>query len=279
MKLNLILFLVAILVFSSCNGKNQKAVNIKKTDDVLLVASKMPRDSIYNKYLVNGAWKLPIYSTAFQQKIDEALAIDSTYAYLWQQKAMPLYKQQKYQVGKPFLDKAVLYDEKEHLDYRGFMKCIFSKDYRGAIEDFSKYKATYGYGYEMDHTYDFYIGLSHLQLNNFEEAIKFLEASIAYDIEKSGQKTGHYLDKFYLAIANQEIENYERSVSLLNEVLDDYDKFSDAKYYLGVSLLRMGQKEQAMELFKQAKVDFENGYTITEDNADYEKYPYQILHY
>ena len=86
---------------------------------------------------------------------------DSTIAYLWQQKAMPLFKARKYEAGMIFLDKAVLYDEAEYLDYRAFIKCIFAKTYREAIIDFEKCKEKVGNSYVMDHTYDFHIALSY----------------------------------------------------------------------------------------------------------------------
>jgi len=37
-----------------------------------------------------------------------------------------------------------------------------------------------------------------------------------------------------------------------------------------------GQNNQGVELMREAKKDFENGYTINEDNAIYELYPYQV---
>lgn len=71
----------------------------------------------------------------WQNCLDNGLAKDSTIAYLWQQKAMPYFKARKYEIGMPFLDKAVKYKAERWQPYRGFMKCIFSKSYKDAIED------------------------------------------------------------------------------------------------------------------------------------------------
>lgn len=119
------------------------------------------RDAIVDKYLRNGAWKFHMYSDQWQQKIDDGLSEDSTIAYLWQQKAMPLYKQKRYREGLPFLDNAVRYDRNQYLPYRGFMKCIFAKDYQGAIEDFSHAIEELGNGYVMDHSYKFYSAVAY----------------------------------------------------------------------------------------------------------------------
>ena len=95
-----------------------------------------------------------------QKCLDAGLAKDSTIAYLWQQKAMPLFKMRKYEAGMVFLDKAVKYDEKRWLDYRAFIKCIFVKSYKDAIVDFEKCKTLSGNSYVMDHSYDFHIALN-----------------------------------------------------------------------------------------------------------------------
>ena len=59
--------------------------------------------------------------------IDSALAINPSIAYLYQQKAMPYFKQGKYEVAMPILDKAVALDSAEYIDYRAFMKMHLCK--------------------------------------------------------------------------------------------------------------------------------------------------------
>jgi cellobiose-specific phosphotransferase system component IIA len=58
--------------------------------------------------------------------------------------------------------------------------------------------------------------------------------------------------------------------------LNIYKNFADAEYYKALSLARLEKKEEAMKMFKQAGIDFREGHTINEDNAYYEKYPYQL---
>lgn len=88
---------------------------------------------------------------------------------------MPLSKQGKYEIGMTYIDKAVIYDRLRYQDYRAFIKCIFAKTYRVAIKDFEDYKDRFGDGYVMDHTYDFHIAPSYLQLNEFEKAEEILK--------------------------------------------------------------------------------------------------------
>lgn len=47
----------------------------------------------------------------------------------------------------------------------------------------------------MDHAYSFYIGLSYLQLNEFDKAEIYFENTITEQEEESEE--AHYLDLFY----------------------------------------------------------------------------------
>jgi len=210
-----------------------------------------------------------------QKCLDAGLAKDSTIAYLWQQKAMPLFKMRKYEAGMVFLDKAVLYDEKSWLDYRAFIKCIFVKSYKDAIVDFEKCKTILGNSYVMDHSYDFHIALSYLQLNEFEKA----ETIFKKDTEDQKNRLGeaHHLDLFYYGISLYEQNKYIESIQVFNRALKQFPDFSDVKFYKAIAMIRAGQpRELADILIDEAKKDLENGNTINEDQIFYEMYPYQI---
>ena len=56
-------------------------------------------DSIQKKYYNNGAAQYSYFSSKWQVYLDSALALTPENAYLWQQKAMPLFKARKYEVG------------------------------------------------------------------------------------------------------------------------------------------------------------------------------------
>ncbi len=49
---------------------------------------------------------------------------------------MPYFKARKYEIGMTYIDKAVKLDDKRWQPYRAFIKCIFAKTYKAAIEDF-----------------------------------------------------------------------------------------------------------------------------------------------
>ena len=90
---------------------------------------KKEHEKIIEEFVTNCAQKYNYnyQMSEWQECLDNGLKKDSTVAYLWQQKAMPLFKMRKYEAGMVFLDKAVKYDETRWLDYRAFIKCIFVK--------------------------------------------------------------------------------------------------------------------------------------------------------
>ncbi|WP_339651362.1 tetratricopeptide repeat protein [uncultured Maribacter sp.] len=269
-------YLIILLSVVSCNLATKDQNN---TDDSEVKALTSV-DSMRIKGFIQKAFSTPLHSLEHQQFLDSALSIQPDNGWLWQQKAMPLYKARKYQLGKPFLEKAVEHDPKKWLDYSGFMRCIFSKDYMNSISEFMRAKKEYGDGYVMDHTYNFYIGLDYLQLNEFPKAKEFLLLSKEQqfkDFPKDlPQEACHYLDWYYLGIADFELGNYEEAIESFNMSLMVYENFADALYFKGRSMTKLGNVEEGVEWEKLA---FENGgNTINEDNVIYEIYPYQVFH-
>lgn len=234
------------------------------------------QEKIIEEFLTNCAQKYNYNSrmSDWQNCLDNGLAKDSTIAYLWQQKAMPYFKARKYEIGMPSLDKAVKYNAERWQPYRGFMKCIFSKSYKDAIADLEDCKKKFGNGYVMDHTYDFYIAISYLQLNEFEKAEKILQNYVD-DIFKNRDKLEHPTAYFYLGISKFELQKFDEAIVIFDKALKIYPNFSDVKFYKAICLVRKNNIEDAKVLLKESEADYKLGYTLNEDNTIYETYPYQ----
>lgn len=264
-KLFLLLF---SFFFFQCQSQQTKS---KETGE----EKKTRQEAIIKEHVTDCSAKInyTIMMKEYQDCLDSGIKKDSTIAYLWQQKAMPYFKARKYEVGMPLLDKAVFYDEARWLAYRGFIKCIFLKNYNSAIVDFEECLKKQGNGYEMDHSYVFYIGLSNLQLNNFKKA----EDIFKKDIEEQELKfkEAHYLDLFYYGICKYEQQKWQEAIDEFDKSLKQYPEFSDAEFYKVLCLTRLGKKDEATILIAKAKKDAKAGYSINEDNAIYETYPYQ----
>nr|WP_317632346.1 tetratricopeptide repeat protein [uncultured Flavobacterium sp.] len=238
---------------------------------------KVRQEQIIQEYVYDCADKINYFlmMKEYQACLDAGIKKDSTIAYLWQQKAMPYFKVKKYEVGMEYIDKAVKCDAKRYLPYRAFIKCVFAKTYKAAIKDFEECIANWGDSYEMDHTYSFYIGLSYLQLNEFKKAENYFKQTI--EKQKAMFKEAHHLDLFYYAITKYEQENYDDAVKIFDEVLNQYPEFSDAIYYKALCFYKLNKRvDEYQNLISQAEEFAKRGYTINEDNAVYEQYPYQV---
>ncbi|GAA4343341.1 tetratricopeptide repeat protein [Flaviaesturariibacter amylovorans] len=230
------------------------------------------QDSIMTVHLKGGAWKYSYLTPEWTQHIDAGLRADSTIAYLWQQKAMPLFKMRKHDLAMEYLDKAVQYDA-HWLDYRAFMKCIFAKQYRSALQDFAAARAAKGNASVMDHTYDLWSAVCHLQLNESDSALRLLQAQIK---EHDAKGWTHHLDLYYLGIAYYETGRYPEALAAFDRAIAKYSQFSDAYFYKGKCLGQLGRNEEGLRVIRQGKVFYEKGYSINEDNSIYETYPYQV---
>ncbi len=233
------------------------------------------QDSIHERYLKNGAWRHSIFSKEYGECIDSALSASPHDAYLWQQRGMPYFKQMKYQEGMPYIDSAVKYDTTEYLPYRAFLKCIFQKDYLGAIADFTILQHDHPNAGVMDHEFNFYLGLCYLQLSNYERADNLFSSCLSNDRALGGNWV-HPLHLFYLGVARYEEGEYTQAIISFDSALDIYPHFSDAEYYKASCLAATDRHEASIALRNVAEDDFMAGYTINEDNAVYERYPYQL---
>lgn len=264
-----VFFIVILLV-----GCNQQAKEISQKNENKALSIQ---DSIKLKTYLSKAFRQSLFSQERQHYLDSVIDISPNNAYFWQQKAMPLFKSKKYEIGMRYIDKAVSLNPERYLDYRAFIKCIFSKNYTDAITDFENAKTLNGSnGYVMDHSYNFYIGINYLQLNEFKKANEYLKLSVTNELKNFSEDWVPPLDWFYLGISEFELHNYEEAIINLDKSLKDYSTFADAQYYKIKCLSRLGRIEEAKDLLEIARKNIAEGNTFNEANSVYERYPYQI---
>lgn len=86
----------------------------------------------------------------------------------------------------------------------------------------------------------------------------------------------HSLDLFYMGICYFELQQYDEAIKYFDRSISNYEKFADAKFYKVISLRKTNNEYVASKLLLECERDLADGFTINEDNAKYEKYPYQI---
>ncbi|WP_347217216.1 tetratricopeptide repeat protein [Chryseobacterium sp.] len=227
--------------------------------------------------LIKEDAKVSVFSIQHQQYLDSILTILPKEAFFWQQKAMSLLKQRKYELGMEYLDKAVELDATDHYkEYRAFIKCLFQKNYTGALKEFEELSKKYESGVVMDHPYSFWMALCYLQMNKFDLSRQYMEKAVAF-----GRKHDFVnpYEMFYLGVIEYETGNYSAALEHFDTSLKYYKDFADAKYYKAMSLLKMNKKGEAKIWFLESKENFEKGNSFNEGNSLYEPFPYQVFRF
>lgn len=241
--------------------------------------SKHYQDSLVAKYIENGAHKYSYNDPRWTRCCDSLLAVCPNVAYAYQQKAVPLIKDGKYAEAFALENRAAELDPRAWLAYRGFLKCIFTKDYEGAIIDFQQVARLKPGSREMDHTYPFFEGLCNLELGNYQRA----EANFKEDIHQqkgpSGQQAIHFNTLFYVGVLYLEMKDYALAKTYLTQCLKAYPQHPEANYYLGLTYRALGDKSLALRYLVAAQKALASGYRLNEDNIYYANYPRQITAY
>jgi tetratricopeptide (TPR) repeat protein len=244
-------------------------------------SDKKVRDSLSNKYLEKGAYLYGYNSPEWQLYCDSLIAICPNIAEAYQRKAIPYIKFGDYAKAFPLEDKAVELEPKNYTAYRGFLKCIFTKDYEGAILDFKKAQQLTPNSYEMDHTYPFYEGLCNLELGNYSLAEENFKKDVNIQSGGNPEKLSsvHFNTFLYMGILYYEMMDNEKARENLQKCIAIYQAHPDANYYLALLYKRENNNElknKYLEIAKQSKI---KGYNINEDNIYYAYYPHQITLY
>ena len=242
-------------------------------------SSKAYQDTLVARYLDRGAHRISYLSPQWGQYCDSLIAACPNIAYAYQQKAMPLIKCGDYAKAFPLVDKAVELDVNRWLAYRGFLKCIFTKDYSGAIADFQRVTKLKPNGREMDHTYSFFEGACELELGHY----KLAEAAFANDIALQRGRDGagqlHFNTLFYAGVVAARLKQYGPAQAYLQQCLQAYPQHPEANYYLALTYQAQGQPALARQHLEAAQRALIGGYRLNEDNMFYANYPEQITEY
>lgn len=211
---------------------------------------------------------------AYQDACDSLLSMCPTWDNVYQMKAMPFIKKGRAAEAYFWLDKAVDLNPAEHLDYRAFLKCIFTKDYAGALNDFAEAEKLQPGGGLMDHSYRFYTALCHIGLGEFAKAVTLLD-SLA-NAQETRLKTAHFNTYFYQGLTHHLAGQNETAETALNHCLAIHPQHPDAHFYLGRILKAQGEGKKAKTHFQSCISALKAGYNNSEDQESYIRYPYEV---
>ena len=199
------------------------------------------------------------FSREFQEILDEALAIDSTFAYAYREKSVAYLKSGDFLTWKTLMDQAVAYDPKGNLGYRGWCRYQFFRDYQGAIADIERLDSltNYDIGYSANGDYHLHFAraICYQAIGKQQKALAIIDSLLSSEEYNVG-----VYDYLHLGALRLALGDYEPAVQAFRkqEVLND---LAENQYYLALVYKAMKRTEpylshlaKAQEMYKQGRI-------------------------
>ncbi|ADV47430.1 hypothetical protein Celal_0072 [Cellulophaga algicola DSM 14237] len=199
------------------------------------------------------------FSKEFQEIYDEAIAIDSTFAYAYKEKSVAYLKSGDFITWKKLMDKAVQYDAKDNLGYRGWCRYQFFRDYQGAIADLEKLDSllSYDMGYSKNGTYHLNIakGLCYKGIGEKEKALTIIENQIKLNEEIDFVGT---LDYLHLGVLHLELNHFKKAIEALKKQ-ETTNNLAENQYYLALTYKALKRHTEYQMCLVKAKALYIEG--------------------
>lgn len=200
------------------------------------------------------------FSKEFQTILDESLTIDPTFDYAYRAKSVAYLKSGDFVTWKKLMDKAVQFNPKEQLGYRGWCRYQFFRDYKGAIKDIEKLDSLVDYdiGQSQNGTYHLNIakGLCYKAIGEKEKAIEIIENQIK--LNEQEDFIGAY-DYLHLGVLYLETGKFERAIEVFKKQ-SQRNELAENQFYSALAFLNLDKSteyrsclEKAMELYIKGK--------------------------
>ncbi len=191
------------------------------------------------------------FSRAYQEAWDEALAIDSTFAYAYRSKSTAYLKSGDFVTWKKLIDKAIKYDPQGELFYRASCRYQFFRDYQGAINDIELLDSLldYNIGYSQNGDYHLNIikALSYKALGNIDLALEIFEKQL----NDSTHSIGIY-DYLHIGVLNLELGNYAKAIDYFKKQELEND-IAENRYYIALAYKKSGNTKECNDNLVIAK--------------------------
>jgi tetratricopeptide (TPR) repeat protein len=198
------------------------------------------------------------FSRGFHEMYDEALQICPKFSYAYREKSTSYLKSGDFITWKKLIDKAVEYDWRANLGYRGWCRYQFFRDYEGAIKDLEKLDslANYDIGYSQNGHYHLNIakGMCYSAIGQKQKAIEIFQSQINTPNYEAG-----LFDYYQLGVTYFEIKDYQNAL-ICFEKQAKINPLAETEYYRGkIYKILKNQieedkyKELAVKLYKENK--------------------------
>lgn len=236
--------------------------------------SKVIQDSLFNIYS-KKARKFKWNEPGRNQTYDSLLAICPNISEAYQEKGLPYLMNGNLEKAFEYNNKAVELDPVRWTAYRGYLHCIYAKNYEKAIIDLEAAEKLTPNAFIQDHTFSFYTALSYMELGNYDKAEKYFLKDIAQQKRGEGKNDIHFNSLLYFGIMYYLMNEFDKAEIYLRDCLQLYEQHPMANYYMAMILKITGNKQQNI-YFEKAKQYMHEGYKMNEPNAFRVTYPRQI---
>ncbi len=191
------------------------------------------------------------FSKTYQESLDKAISIDPSFAYAYKAKSTAYLKSGDFITWKELMDKAVNNNPIENLDYRGWCRFQFFRDYKGAIEDIELLDSLveYDIGYCQNGYYHLNVakGLCYKALGQNEKAIEIIENQLNHDDHHSG-----LFDYLHLGVLYLELGDFHNAIEKLLIQADEND-LAENRFYLALVYKSLNQYDDYVSNLKLAR--------------------------
>ena len=188
--------------------------------------------------IAEDAYQYYQYSREYQEILDKAIEKCPHFSYAYRNKSTAYLKSGDFITWKYLIDKAVEYDFRENIGYRGWCKFQFFRDYQGAIDDIEALEAVSkgNIGYSAGGQYHLKVAkaLCYKQLGNIDKAISIMEQ---YMIDSTNQIS--VFDHLHLGVMYLETGTYDKAITQLN-LQSKQNDLAENQYYLALCHQKMG---------------------------------------
>lgn len=237
-------------------------------------SSRRVQDSLFHAY-VQKAHSIGVDSPDWDATFDTLISICPNISEAYQEKGIRQMFLGNFGRMIAYNDTAVTLDPKRWLAYRGYLHCLITQDYPKAITDLLAAEQLTPNAFTMDHTFSFFIALSHMESGNYKEAEKYFLKDIAQQKRGEGQNDLHFNSLLYFGILYYLMNEFDQAERKFSECLQLYEMHPMANYYLAMTMKVTGNQHHNI-YFEKARQAIQDGYALNEPNLRYAKFPRQI---
>lgn len=231
----IMLFIQTVLAQDNCN------VFLSRGDSCRYEACKFLKESASHFQLTKE----------YHEIKDKALEICPEYAVIYKQKSTAYLKTGDFINWKILIDRAVELNPTENLDYRGWCRFQFFRDYKGAIEDIEELDrmVDYDIGYSQNGDYHLNIAkaLCYKMIGEKTKAIQI----ISNQIKKDTSSVGLY-DYLHLGVLYLENNDYDNAINAFKKQ-SNINELAECQYYKALTYRKLNKQEEYSLSMNKAK--------------------------